>query len=151
MYIFGKWQEFDNLSDKIDEISLMGDDLRSDFINTSIFDIIEILDLMANEWTQDSEFYKKALYLLSKELTFSEDMIIASLDIIPELLSRKSLEEQYGKDPTDLGYAISSLMLDKVFKYKKVIPVGAKQYTKVSLYEKMLPSVVVVAVLLDNQ
>ena len=63
----------------------------------------------------------------------------------------KSLEEQYGKDPTDLGYAISSLMLDKVFKYKKVIPVGSKKYTKVSLYEKMLPSVVIVWVSLENQ
>ena len=46
---------------------------------------------------------------------------------------------------------ISSLMLDKVFKYKKVIPVGSKKYTKVSLYEKMLPSVVIVWVSLENQ
>jgi len=62
----------------------------------------------------------------------------------------KSLEERYGKDPTDLGYAISSLMLDKVFNYEKIIPVNSKKYSKVSLYEKMLPSVVVVAVLLNE-
>ncbi len=62
----------------------------------------------------------------------------------------KSLEERYGKDPTDLGYAISSLMLEKVFNYEKIIPVNSKKYSKVSLYEKMLPSVVVVAVLLNE-
>ena len=62
----------------------------------------------------------------------------------------KSLEERYGKDPTDLGYAISSAMLDKVFKYEKATPVNSKKYSKASLYEKMLPSVVVVATLLKE-
>ena len=59
----------------------------------------------------------------------------------------KSLEKKYGKSPTDLGYAISSSMLDKVHKYEKVTPANSKKYSKASLYEKMLPSVVVVATL----
>ena len=59
----------------------------------------------------------------------------------------KSLEKKYGKSPTDLGYAISSSMLDKVHKYEKVTPTNSKKYSKASLYEKMLPSVVVVATL----
>ncbi len=63
----------------------------------------------------------------------------------------KSLEKKYGKDPTDLGYAISSSMLNKVLKYEKAKPVNSKKYSKALLYEKMLPSVVVVATLSESK
>ena len=63
----------------------------------------------------------------------------------------KSLEKKYGKDPTDLGYAISSSMLNKVLKYEKAKPVNSKKYSKAWLYEKMLPSVVVVATMSESK
>jgi S1-C subfamily serine protease len=48
--------------------------------------------------------------------------------------------------PTDMGYAIQSSMINKVFEYKQNNRFKNKKYNKAELYEKMLPSVVVVAV-----
>ena len=48
--------------------------------------------------------------------------------------------------PTDMGYAIQTQMINKVFKYKKNNNFKKKRYNKAELYEKMLPSVVIVAV-----
>ena len=48
--------------------------------------------------------------------------------------------------PTDMGYAIQSKMIHKVIEYKQNNKFKNKKYNKAQLYEKMLPSVVVVAV-----
>ena len=57
--------------------------------------------------------------------------------------------KKFGQIPTDLGYAINSNMIKKVFKYKKTIPVKNVKLDKSKIYEMMLPSVVVVATLVD--
>ena len=48
--------------------------------------------------------------------------------------------------PTDMGYAIQTPLINKVFKYKKNNNYSKKKYNKADLYEKKLPSVVIVAV-----
>ena len=48
--------------------------------------------------------------------------------------------------PTDMGYAIQSRMINKIFEYKQSNRFNKKKYSKAELYEKMLPSVVVVAI-----
>jgi S1-C subfamily serine protease len=48
--------------------------------------------------------------------------------------------------PTDMGYAIQTPLINKVFKYKKNNNYTKKRYNKAELYEKKLPSVVIVAV-----
>ena len=48
--------------------------------------------------------------------------------------------------PTDMGYAIQTPLINKVFKYKKNNNYSKKRYNKAELYEKKLPSVVIVAV-----
>ena len=57
--------------------------------------------------------------------------------------------KKFGQIPTDLGYAINSNMIKKVFTHKKTVPVRSMKYNKSAIYEMMLPSIVVVATLID--
>ena len=57
--------------------------------------------------------------------------------------------KEYGQIPTDLGLAISSGMIKKVFEHKKTIPVSNAKFDKSTIYEMMLPSIVVVATLIE--
>ena len=50
------------------------------------------------------------------------------------------------KIPTDMGYAIQSRMINKIFKYKQNNKFKNIKYNRAELYQKMLPSVVVVHV-----
>ena len=52
--------------------------------------------------------------------------------------------------PTDMGYAIQSKMIEKIIQYKPNKKFKNKKYNRADLYEKMLPSVVVVAVLIND-
>jgi hypothetical protein len=45
-----------------------------------------------------------------------------------------------------MGYAIKSTMIKKVFKHNKAIQTKKTKYSKAAIYEKMLPSVVLVVV-----
>ena len=47
--------------------------------------------------------------------------------------------------------AIKSNMIKKVFEHEKGIPVKSAKYDKSTIYEKMLPSIVIVVVLLDEK
>ena len=48
--------------------------------------------------------------------------------------------------PTDMGYAIKSQMINKIFEYKQNKKFNNKKYSRANLYQKMLPSVVFVAI-----
>lgn len=61
-------------------------------------------------------------------------------------ISKENWLAQTGSIPTDMGWAIKSNMIKKVFKHDKVVPVKRAKYDKASIYEKMLPSVVFVVV-----
>ena len=52
--------------------------------------------------------------------------------------------------PTDMGYAIQSRMINQIFQYKQNKKFKKSKYNRADLYEKMLPSVVVVAVSRSN-
>ena len=66
-------------------------------------------------------------------------------------LDKKKWLDEMGQIPTDMGYAIKSNMIKEVFKHKKSIPVKSVKFNKASLYEKMLPSIALVVVLLDEE
>ena len=53
-----------------------------------------------------------------------------------------------GQIPTDMGFAIKSNMIKKVFQHKKSIPIKSIKFDKSTLYEKKLPSIVLVAILI---
>ena len=66
------------------------------------------------------------------------------------MIDRKAWKEEYGEAITDMGIAIKSNMLKKVFKHKSTGTVRTAKFNKASLYEKKLPSIVLV-VTLKNQ
>ena len=67
----------------------------------------------------------------------------ASLDKLGWI--KAALKEEL-KIPTDMGYAIQSRMINKIFEYKQNKKFKNKKYTRAELYQKMLPSVVIVHV-----
>ena len=71
----------------------------------------------------------------------------ASLDKLK--LIKLGMQEEFSL-PTDMGYAIQSRMINKVIKYDQNEKFKKAKYSRADLYEKMLPSVVLVAVLRDE-
>ena len=65
-------------------------------------------------------------------------------------LDKKKWLDEEGQIPTDMGYAIKSNMIKKVFDHEQSVPVKSAKFKKSSLYEKMLPSIALVVVLLDD-
>ena len=65
-------------------------------------------------------------------------------------LDKKKFLDEDGQIPTDMGFAIKSNMIKKVFQHKKMIPVQSTKYDKSTIYEKMLPSITIVVVLFDE-
>ena len=51
-----------------------------------------------------------------------------------------------GDVPTDMGYAIKSNLIKKVFEHQETAEIKKASFDKVAIYEKMLPSVVLVGV-----
>mgnify|MGYP001244099487 CR=1 FL=1 len=66
------------------------------------------------------------------------------------MIDRKAWKEEYGESITDMGIAIKSNMLKKVFKHKSTAIVKSAKFNKASLYEKKLPSIVLVVTLKDQ-
>jgi S1-C subfamily serine protease len=65
-------------------------------------------------------------------------------------LDKKKWLDEMGQIPTDMGYAIKSNMIKEVFKHDKSVPVKSAKFDKATIYEKMLPSIALVVVLLDD-
>ena len=53
-----------------------------------------------------------------------------------------------GQIPTDMGFAIKSNMIKKVFQHKKSIPIKSIKFDKSTIYEKKLPSIALIVVLI---
>ena len=66
-------------------------------------------------------------------------------------LDKKKWLDEMGQIPTDMGYAIKSNLIKKVFQHEESVPVKSAKFNKASLYEKMLPSIALVVVLLDEE
>jgi hypothetical protein len=49
-----------------------------------------------------------------------------------------------------MGMAIKSNLIKTVFEFKKSIPIKSVKFDKVTIYEEMLPSVTLIAVLVDE-
>ena len=66
-------------------------------------------------------------------------------------LDKKRIMEETGNIPTSMGIAIKSNMLKEVFKYKRTVSTSKAKYDKASIYQKMLPKIVFVAVEIDQE
>ena len=65
-------------------------------------------------------------------------------------IDKKKFLDETGQLPTDMGFAIKSNKIKEVFEHEKGIPVKSAKFDKASIYEKMLPSIALVVVLLDE-
>ena len=66
-------------------------------------------------------------------------------------IDKAKVFKEQGVLPSDMGLAIKSDMIQEVFKHKRSIPIKSVKFNKASLYEKMLPSVVIGGALLEDQ
>ena len=67
-----------------------------------------------------------------------------------QMLNKQGWIEKLGVLPTDMGLGVKSSYIKKVFNYKQKPQIKRAKYDKASIYEKMLPSVVIVAVSFDG-
>ena len=65
-------------------------------------------------------------------------------------IDKKKFLDETGLLPTDMGFAIKSNKIKEVFEHEKGMPVKSAKFDKASIYEKMLPSIALVVVLLDE-
>ena len=65
-------------------------------------------------------------------------------------IDKKKFLDETGQLPTDMGFAIKSNKIKEVFEHEKGVPVKSVKFDKASIYEKMLPSIALVVVLLDE-
>ncbi len=65
-------------------------------------------------------------------------------------IDKQKFLEETGQIPTDMGYAIKSNMIKEVFEHEKGIPLKSVKFDKSTIYEKMLPSIALVVVLVDE-
>ncbi len=111
MYVFGK--RFDILDKKLieyieEKLPLVKDDIYS----KKVSDIIDILDKVGRIFEDKNSYaYRLALKDLKENVKFSLPMIEQTLSIVPQILSRKSLEKRIF---LELGY--SSVLDDIVMK-----------------------------------
>lgn len=89
MYWFG--QLINSGEWRTDEAFARLDDLKFSFYQTSVDEIIDLLDRFSREWNQSHELYEEAIAPLMNESGMSEKDIRETLSILPVLLRRDSL------------------------------------------------------------
>jgi len=67
------------------------------------------------------------------------------------MIDKKKYLDETGIIPTDMGIGIKSDMIKEVFKFNKTTPVNNVKFDKSTLYQKMLPSIVIVVVKLNEE
>ena len=101
MFIFGEFKKIDN-ADDLKEVFIQSKKVSQQLSETSIEHIISELDKVGKHWHSESKWYQKALTILPHELSFSSSMIKATLDLIPELLSREVLYQRLNAELGDV-------------------------------------------------
>lgn len=89
MYWFG--QLINSTEWRTDEAFLKLDDLKFSFYQTSVDEIIDLLDSFSRKWNESSDLYQEAVAPLVNESGMSEKDIKETLSILPLLLRRDSL------------------------------------------------------------
>ena len=67
-----------------------------------------------------------------------------------EMFLKEVWKKEFDEEITDIGVGIKGNIIKKIFNHKKGVPVKSAKYEKSKLYEKMLPSVVLVVVLVEG-
>lgn len=123
MYWFGKeidqqteWmndEEFNKLSSQ-----------RLSLAMTSLDAIINLLNNFSKMWSSESDFYQEALIPLQNESGFTLDEVKSTLDILPDLLKRESLEARLRGEFIDPKVLDDFTKLPRAEALVKAIPRG---------------------------
>jgi phenylacetate-coenzyme A ligase PaaK-like adenylate-forming protein len=70
------------------------DKLTYRLAQTPIQEIIEVLSQVSKAWSKDSSYYQRALDYLENEKSFSSEMNVGTLDLLPTLLDKSNLEKR---------------------------------------------------------
>jgi phenylacetate-CoA ligase len=97
-YLFGEMINAILSVEKLEALLKVAQAKRPQLAKTPITEILKIFDECGKLWARGGKYYQKAFAALPGELSFSEEMIIYSLDMIPTLLSQTSLEERLIND-----------------------------------------------------
>lgn len=103
MIIFGEEVKQNLDPEKLENIFSLAKEKSQELRNIKIDQILDTLDATGKLWSRESQYYKNALKLLSQELSFSEDMIAFTLDLIPELLSKNNLKKRLNLELENLA------------------------------------------------
>ncbi len=124
-YIFGNI--LDEKIDKniINNILNEAENLKKEIKKISIKKIIEILDTLANKWSDSEFFYRKeALKMVPNYIGFSKEMVEAGIEVMIDLLRKESIFTRLNTDLGNYRY-LDNWVLDENFKgYIKAQPLG---------------------------
>ena len=96
-YLFGEFADKAVLADDAVSILEKAKAKRSKLAKTPIQEILRVFSACGKLWGSDGPYYKKALSQLPVELSFSEEMITFSLEMIPSMMSKEALEKIFKK------------------------------------------------------
>lgn len=94
MYKFGKWDDSQITDQAIDKIIVTADIKLLEFNKIKLEQVLEVLGQVGLLWEKKGKYYNRALKELKNELSFSEEMIIQTLDLVSGLLDYAILKER---------------------------------------------------------
>lgn len=94
MYWFGEIKKFNDQSWREDSAWKALSSKKMAFGQTKTQDIVETLDSFSKIWNSKSSFYSEVIQKLSHESGFTLEETSKTLDLLPSLLSRESLERR---------------------------------------------------------
>lgn len=124
LYVFSK--EFDEIDERLFKyLEKSIDGLKRKIYQRKVSDIIEVLDKVGRVFQdEESSYYKEALRDLEENIKFSPQMIKETLQLVPQILSKKSLERRLALELVD-PYALDKVVeRDNYDGYLKAYPKG---------------------------
>ena len=98
--------------------------LKKELALTSVDDIITTLDSFGKLWSKDSKNYSEAIPKLIEESGFSSEEVHSTLSILPQLLSRESLEARVKAEFTNVNVLDTFSKLPHFQGMVKAVPKG---------------------------
>jgi phenylacetate-coenzyme A ligase PaaK-like adenylate-forming protein len=90
-YQFGVFERQSIREQDVSRLLSIAKSKTTEFASIPIASVIDVLDKLSLLWTRGSPYWERAFEITKEELSFSSEMIAASLDVIPSLLSRRNV------------------------------------------------------------
>lgn len=106
------------------DVLARGKVMRQSLQTLKLDEIITVLDAFGKEWKVGGQLFNQALEGLKSDLPFSEDMVKLTLGVIPELLSKESLEKRVKGEFQDIQILDKFIRAKNGLGFVRAIPVG---------------------------